>query len=132
MTICKCIAMNEVLTILDAPFAAAMHLKMGADWTTPEVLIHFREEDTRVDPALRATRNPRAIEAADRIQLEHEMFRAQISIYKRIVNIPMFDEHAAFEDEVVLEFLGHLLLKGNGPAAEEYKAKMAAQRGLRF
>lgn len=103
---CKCVVMSKLLRILGAEHAADMHLKIGAKWTSNDWLIHFDEEERFVVPALRRAR---ASDAANEILLVHDMLRAQIRIYGRIVNQKMLDEHAAFEDDVVLSVLGHMV-----------------------
>lgn len=111
---CKCVVMSKLLAHLGAKHAAEMHLQPNAVWTTRDYLIHFEEEDKYVDPALRVAG---AIAEADQIALVHDMLRAQIRIYGRIVNKKMLDDHAAFEDEVVLKYLGHLVGENASPAA---------------
>lgn len=103
---CKCVVMSKLLRILGAEHAAEMHLKLGAKWSTNDWLIHFDEEERFVIPALRRAG---ANAAANEILIVHEMLRAQIALWGKIVNQKMLDEHAAFEDEVVLSVLGHLV-----------------------
>lgn len=99
---CKCEAMAKLMAFLGAKHAAKMHRNPDADWTIQDWLMHFAEEDEYVLPRL-----PRAI--AIRIYREHEIMRAEIRVFGRIVSIQLLEKHAREEDEDVLKYLGHLV-----------------------
>lgn len=100
--ICSCILMSALLERLGAKRAAAMHKDLEKGWTAEEWLVHFEEEEEFVLPHL-----PPAI--AERIAREHVRMRNQIARYGQITDQKFLDEHAHYEDEVVLKYLGFMV-----------------------
>lgn len=102
MAVCNCIFTPQVLDLLGARRAAAMHRDLSGNYTDDDHLIHFQEEELRVFPHL-----PESV--ADDLILEHDMFRAQQKVYGSIVNKPMYLKHAGKEDDVLIFYLGYLV-----------------------
>jgi DUF438 domain-containing protein len=98
MAECKCKKMARLLRKLGATHAAAMHAKIGAQWSNEDWETHFREEETLILPLMRKAGMTAAV---DRILREHRIMREAM---RRSGSMPetMAEPHAAYEDDVVL------------------------------
>lgn len=98
MAVCKCKRMAKLMSALGAKQAAAMHGKIGAQWTARQWLIHFREEEDYIFPAMLRLG---MVSQVQRLGEEHNRFRDQIRRTGK-VNETQINAHAKLEDEYVL------------------------------
>lgn len=122
MAVCNCIFTPQVLDLLGAKRAAAMHRDLGGTYTNDDYLTNFREKEVLVFPHL-----PEWV--ADDLILEHDMFRAQQKVYGTIVNTPLYRKYAGKVDDALIFFLGYLVDPVRFPRPQQAQAHGAAVAG---
>ena len=103
---CACKRMSALLRRLGARHAAAMHAKLGAQWSMQDWLVHFREEEDLIFPEMyrlcrTEPRHRHLCGVVDRLLAEHQMFRQQIAEGR--LDKAALERHAQLEDKYVLE-----------------------------
>jgi DUF438 domain-containing protein len=95
--------MTAILRRLGAAHAARMHEVMVQDpnhpWSVQDWLLHFSEEERFIFPMMVRVGMRAAVE---RLARDHGIFREQ---FRRFGNVDrrLLDEHAKFEDQLVLQ-----------------------------